>query len=227
MKHSAQRRRGWKSEAEIHQTGTEPHNVKKCQSYFQQSDNCGDILSVREEEKGLSSQETGDPMPQCRGVSHPSDSKGLWEQGERSEEESERRWSPFSVLGALSCISHGASTQITGSLERMVISDFTLSHSCQARWSKDQDMGDRRERRPQFVNVPKTTQQCKLPLQLFLSSIVFWALLSVFIKWECWGSLLSPPFLDIWSTLPKVIKHCMELFPPALLRAPWQIIVYI
>ena len=79
MKHSAQRRRGWKSEAEIHQTGTEPHNVKKCQSYFQQSDNCGDIWSVREEEKGLSSLETGDPTTQCRGVSHPSDSKGLWE----------------------------------------------------------------------------------------------------------------------------------------------------
>ena len=83
MKHSAQRRRGWKSEAEIHQTGTpEPHRDKKCQLYFQQSDNCGAIWSARVEEKDPFFQETGHPAARCRDFSHSSDSKGLWELAE-------------------------------------------------------------------------------------------------------------------------------------------------
>ena len=136
MKHSAQRRRGWKSEAEIHQTGTpEPHSDKKCQSYFQQSDNCGAIWSARVEEKDPFFQETGHPAARCRDFSHSSDSKGLWELAEgkdpRKKVSADRAHSMYGKQFNIFFME--LSHRSWASLKEWQYQNFTLSHFCQPR----------------------------------------------------------------------------------------------
>lgn len=102
-----------KSEAEIHQTGTpEPNSVKKCQSYFQQPDNCGDIWSARVEEKDPSFQETGDPTAHAGTFPTPQTPMDyVWELAEGKDPRKKvSTESTFKVWEEMSYMFHGTST---------------------------------------------------------------------------------------------------------------------